>query len=336
MTLRIGINGFGRIGRNIVRAGWHREGVSFVHVNDLTSVDMLAYLLSHDSVHRPWGTPVRHEGSSLVIDGRILSTSAERDPAKIPWADLGVDVVLECTGLFTSREKAAVHLAGGARKVIVSAPATGADATLVYGVNHHDYDSAKHHVVSNASCTTNCLAPVAKVLHEAVGIEHGLMTTVHSYTMDQNLLDAPHRGGDFRRSRAAAVNMVPSTTGAAKAIGLVLPALQGKLDGMAVRVPTPNGSLIDLTIRTERDTTEADVLAALRAAAEGPLRGVLQFSTDELVSSDIVGNPHSSIVDSTLTQVRDGRMVKVFSWYDNEWGFSNRMVDLALHVGGSL
>lgn len=336
MTLRIGINGFGRIGRNIVRAGWHREGVSFVHVNDLTSVDMLAYLLSHDSVHRPWGTPVRHEGSNLVIDGRNLSTSAERDPAKIPWADLGVDVVLECTGLFTSREKAAVHLAGGARKVIVSAPATGADATLVYGVNHHDYDPAKHHVVSNASCTTNCLAPVAKVLHEAVGIEHGLMTTVHSYTMDQNLLDAPHRGGDFRRSRAAAVNMVPSTTGAAKAIGLVLPALQGKLDGMAVRVPTPNGSLIDLTIRTERDTTEADVLAALRAAAEGPLRGVLQFSTDELVSSDIVGNPHSSIVDSTLTQVRDGRMVKVFSWYDNEWGFSNRMVDLALHVGGSL
>ncbi|MFM2160979.1 MAG: hypothetical protein RLZZ383_491 [Pseudomonadota bacterium] len=336
MTLRIGINGFGRIGRNIVRAGWNRDGVSFVHINDLTSVDMLAYLLAHDSVHRPWSVPVGHEGSNLVIDGRVVSTSAERDPAKIAWSDVGVDLVLECTGLFTSRDKAAVHLAGGAKKVIVSAPATGADATLVYGVNHHDYDAASHHVVSNASCTTNCLAPVAMVLHDTVGIEHGLMTTVHSYTMDQNLLDAPHRGGDFRRSRAAAVNMVPSSTGAAKAIGLVLPALQGKLDGMAVRVPTPNGSLIDLTIRTTRETTAAEVLAALRAAAEGPLRGVLQFSTDELVSSDIVGNPHSSILDSTLTQVRDGRMVKVFSWYDNEWGFSNRMVDLALHVGGSL
>jgi glyceraldehyde 3-phosphate dehydrogenase len=336
MTLRIGINGFGRIGRNIVRAGWHREGVTFVHVNDLTSVDMLAYLLAHDSVHRPWSTPVTQEGSNLILDGHVVSTSAERDPGKIPWADLGVDLVLECTGLFTTREKAAIHLAGGAKKVIVSAPATGADATLVYGVNHHTYDPTVHHVVSNASCTTNCLAPVAKVLDETVGIEHGLMTTVHSYTMDQNLLDAPHRGGDFRRSRAAAVNMVPSSTGAAKAIGLVLPSLQGKLDGMAVRVPTPNGSLIDLTIRTSRETTEAEVLGALRAAAEGPLRGVLAFSTDELVSSDIVGNPHSSILDSTLTQVRDGRMVKVFSWYDNEWGFSNRMVDLALHVGDSL
>jgi glyceraldehyde 3-phosphate dehydrogenase len=335
MGLKLAINGFGRIGRLVLRAGWDDPALQFVHINDLTSTDMLAYLLVHDTVHGKWSKSVEVVEGGLNIDGRFLPVSAERDPTKLPWAEREVDVVLECTGAFTDRAKAALHLQAGAKRVLVSAPAKGADATFVYGVNHLEYDPSKHHVVSCASCTTNCLAPVAKVLADTVGIEHGVMTTVHSYTMDQNLLDAPHKGDAYRRARAAAVNMVPTTTGAAKAIGLVLPALAGKLDGMAVRVPTPDGSLVDLTVRTGRDTTVAEVLAALTAAADGPMKGVLFVSHEELVSSDIVGNPASSIVDAGFTSVQDGRMVKVLSWYDNEWGFSNRMLDVARHIGAS-
>jgi glyceraldehyde 3-phosphate dehydrogenase len=333
MALRIAINGFGRIGRCIVRAAWGRTDLEFVHINDLTSDDMLAYLLEHDTVHGRFPHHVEAVEGGIRIGDTLITTSAEKDASKLPWADKKVDIVLECTGVMTSREKAAAHLAAGAKRVIISAPATGDDGTFVFGVNHAGFDPAKHFIISNASCTTNCLAPLAMVLDEAVGIEHGLMTTIHSYTMDQNLLDGPHRKGDFRRARAAAENMVPSTTGAAKALGLVLPKLAGKLDGMAVRVPTPNGSIVDLFFRSARDTTKDELLAALEAAAAGPLNGVLEVRHEHLVSSDIVGNPASSIVDAELIQIRDGRFVKVMSWYDNEWGFSNRMLDLATYVG---
>jgi glyceraldehyde 3-phosphate dehydrogenase len=326
MALRIGINGFGRIGRNVLRAGWDQEGLEFVHLNDLTSADSLAYLLQHDSVHGGWKSVKAVEGG-LEIDGRVVRVSAEREPGKLPWADAGVDVVLECTGRFTEGPKAQPHRDAGAPKVIISAPASKVDATFVVGVNHGTYDRDAHHIVSNASCTTNCLAPLAKVLHETVGIERGLMTTVHSYTMDQNLLDAPHK--DFRRSRAAALNMVPTSTGAAKAIGLVLPAIAGRLNGVAIRVPTPNGSLVDLTFTAERPTTKEEINDALRAAAAGPLKGILEATDAPIVSSDIIGNPHSSIADLALTDVIGGTLVKVFAWYDNEWGFSNRMLDLA-------
>jgi glyceraldehyde 3-phosphate dehydrogenase len=318
-----------------IRVAWGRTDIEFVHINDLTGADMLAYLLTHDSVHGRWPVPVEVADGAIVVDGKRISTSAERDATKLPWAALNVDVVLECTGVMTSRDKAAAHLTAGARRVIISAPGKDADATFVFGVNHTSFDPSAHQIVSCASCTTNCLAPVAKALHDAIGIEHGLMTTVHSYTMDQNLLDAPHRGGDLRRSRAAAVNMVPSTTGAAKAIGLVIPELAGKLDGMAVRVPTPNGSLVDFVFHAGRDTTRDEVNALLRAAADGSMRGVLEVRDEALVSQDIIGNPASSVVDAELTQVRAGRMVKVMSWYDNEWGFSNRMIDLAVFIGGA-
>jgi len=334
MALRIAINGFGRIGRCIARAAADRTDIEIVHINDLTSPDMLAYLLQHDTVHGRFDHPVAATAEGIRVGDRLIPTTAEKDASKLPWGAEGVDIVLECTGVMTSRDKAAAHLAAGARRVIISAPATGDDGTFVYGVNHADYDPERHFIISNASCTTNCLAPVAMVLHRTVGIEHGLMTTVHSYTMDQNLLDAPHRKGDLRRARAAAANMVPSTTGAAKAIGLVLPELKGKLDGMAMRVPTPNGSIVDLVCRTGRDTSAEEIVAALTAASDGPLRGVLQVSHEALVSTDIIGNPHSSIVDADLTQVRDGRLLKVMAWYDNEWGFSCRMIDLARHVGG--
>jgi glyceraldehyde 3-phosphate dehydrogenase len=326
MALRIGINGFGRIGRNVLRAGWDQEGLEFVHLNDLTSADSLAYLLQHDSVHGGWKS-VKAVDGGLEIDGRLVRVSAEREPGKLPWGEAGVDVVLECTGRFTEGPKAQPHRDAGAPKVIISAPASKVDATFVVGVNHGTYDRAAHHIVSNASCTTNCLAPLAKVLHETVGIERGLMTTVHSYTMDQNLLDAPHK--DFRRSRAAALNMVPTSTGAAKAIGLVLPAIAGRLNGVAIRVPTPNGSLVDLTFTAERPTTKEEINDALRAAAAGPLKGILEATDAPIVSSDIIGNPHSSIADLALTDVIGGTLVKVFAWYDNEWGFSNRMLDLA-------
>jgi glyceraldehyde 3-phosphate dehydrogenase len=332
MATRIAINGFGRIGRNVLRAAWNTPDVEFVHINDLTSDDMLAYLLRRDSVHGSWKQDVKVEDGAIVVEGKRIATTAERDPAKLPWGDLGVDVVFECTGAFTNRAAAAKHLEAGARKVIISAPATEPDATFVYGVNHTDYDADAHHVISNASCTTNCLAPPVSVIQEVCGIEHGLMTTVHSYTMDQNLLDAPHK--KFRRARAAAQNMVPTTTGAAKAIALVLPELKGKLDGMAIRVPTPNVSLVDLVFRAERDVTAEELNQAFVDAANGRLKGVLAADGDHLVSSDLIGNPHSSIVDLQTTRVIGDRMVKVLAWYDNEWGFSCRMVDLAKHVAG--
>ena len=330
MALRIGINGFGRIGRNVLRTAWNRDDIEFVHINDLTDDASLAYLLGHDTVHGPFGTDIHAIDGGISIDGKTVTTSAERDPTKLPWGDKGVDVVLECTGVFRTREAAAKHITAGAKKVIISAPGTGVDGTYVYGVNHTDYKPSQT-IISNASCTTNCLAPMAKVLHESVGIVNGMMTTVHSYTMDQSLLDSPHK--DFRRGRAAAQNMVPTSTGAAKAIGLVLPELSGRLHGMAIRVPTPNVSLVDLVFTASRDTTAEEINAALTAAANGALAGVLQATHQPLVSSDLIGNPHSSIVDLELTSVMDGRVVKVLSWYDNEWGFSNRMVDLALHVG---
>ncbi len=331
MATRIAINGFGRIGRCILRAGWNDPNLEFVHINDLTSDDMLAYLLQKDSVHGRFDQDVEAVDGGIRIGDRVVSTSAERDPSALPWGAKNVDIVLECTGVFRSKAKASAHLAAGAKRVIISAPGSDVDGTFVFGVNHTDYDPSVHTVVSNASCTTNCLAPLVKVLDDLAGIEHGVMTTIHSYTMDQNILDGPHK--DFRRARAAAINMVPTSTGAAKAISLVLPHLAGKLDGMAVRVPTPNGSLVDLTIRTERETSVEAVLGALRAASSGFLSGVLLVEDQPIVSSDIVGNPHSSIIDSDVTQVMDGRMVKVLSWYDNEWGFSNRMLDLARYIG---
>lgn len=327
MPIRIAINGFGRIGRNVLRATWDNDDIEFVHINDLTSDDMLAYLLTNDSVHGRWKSAEAVDGG-IRVDGVMIPTSAERDPKNLPWAERQVDIVLECTGAFTDGNKARAHIEAGAGKVVISAPGKNVDGTFVVGVNDDDI-TADATVVSNASCTTNCLAPLAKTLHECVGIEHGTMTTVHAYTMDQNLLDAPHSGGKFRRARAAAVNMVPTTTGAATAIGLVYPQLAGKLDGMAIRVPTPDGSLVDLCFTASRDTTVEEVNAAVTKAAEGPLKGILVIADKHTVSSDIVGNPASSIVDLSLTKVMGGRMVKMLTWYDNEWGFSNRMIDLA-------
>jgi glyceraldehyde 3-phosphate dehydrogenase len=327
MAVKVGINGFGRIGRLVVRAAKKlMADVDFVAVNDVTDASTLAHLLQYDSVHGTWPEKVSADGDAIKIGGDTIRVLKEKDTSKLPWKDLGVDVVLEATGLFTDRDKASAHLAAGALVVAVSAPSKGADATIVIGVNDRAYEKGKHQVVSVASCTTNCLAPVAHVLHEAFGIERGLMTTTHAYTNDQRILDLPHK--DLRRARAAAVNMIPTSTGAAKAIGLVIPALNGKLDGVAMRVPVPDGSIVDLTCIVSKPTDKAAVNAALRAAAEGPLKGILEYSEAPLVSSDIVGNPHSSIFDSQLTTVLDGTFVKVFSWYDNEWGFSNRVVDL--------
>jgi glyceraldehyde 3-phosphate dehydrogenase len=334
MAIRVGINGFGRIGRNVLRACLAEKGLEFVAVNDITSAKTLAHLLKHDSVHGTLEDDVKAEGENLTVGARSIKVLAERDPAKLPWKSLGVDVVLECSGLFTDRDKAAKHLEAGANKVIISAPAKGADLTIVYGVNHTAYDPAKHHVLSNASCTTNCLAPVAKVLHETFGLKRGLMTTIHSYTNDQRILDLPHE--DLRRARAAALSMIPTSTGAAKAIGLVIPALDGKLDGMAVRVPTPNVSLVDLSCEFEKPATKDAINAAVKEAAAGPLKGVLLYCDEPLVSIDFNHNPYSSIFDSALTKVIDGNFLKVLSWYDNEWGFSNRMRDVALVVGKGL
>ncbi len=333
MAIRVGINGFGRIGRNVLRAALDRSDVEIVAVNDLTDAPTLAYLLEYDSIHGRLDGVEVGEGQ-IFVRGRAVKVFSERDPAKLPWKDLGVQVAVESTGLFTKREKAAAHLSAGARKVLISAPADGADLTVVYGVNHTDYDAAKHDVISNASCTTNCLAPVAKVLHETFGIKRGLMTTVHSYTNDQQILDLPH--SDLRRARAAALSMIPTTTGAARAVSLVLPALKGKLDGMAIRVPTPNTSIVDLTAELEKSATEAEINAAMKAAAEGPLKGILSYTEDPIVSIDVNHTPYSSIFDSSLTRVLQGQMVKVLAWYDNEWGFSNRMVDVIRHVGASL
>ena len=330
MGIRIGINGFGRIGRNVLRASLGDPALEFVAINDLTDAKTLAYLLKYDSIHGVLDVPVEAKDDYLIVDSRPIKILAVKDPKDLPWRNLGVDYVIESTGRFTNRDDAAKHLAAGAKRVIISAPSKDADATLVLGVNEKTYNPKAHQVVSNASCTTNCLAPVAKVLLDRFGIKHGLMTTVHSYTNDQQLLDLPHT--DLRRARAAAVSMVPTTTGAARALHLVLPQLKGKLDGMAIRVPTPNVSLIDLTVELESDATPADVNAAFRAAAQGPLQGILQYSEDPVVSVDMNGNPHSAIVDAPLTTGLDKRMVKVIAWYDNEWGYSCRVRDLITYI----
>jgi glyceraldehyde 3-phosphate dehydrogenase len=331
MPVRVGINGFGRIGRNALRAATARGDSSeleFVAVNDLTDARTLAHLLKYDSILGPYPGSVSQREGAIEVDGRELKVLAETDPGKLPWGELGVEVVLESTGRFTDRESAAKHLARGARKVIISAPAEGPDATVVLGVNFDEvYDRETHDVISNASCTTNCLAPVAKVLNDTVGIEHGLMTTIHAYTADQRLQDMPHK--DLRRARAAAINLIPASTGAAKAIGVVIPELQGKLGGFAVRAPVPTGSVVDLTVEARRPTSVEEVNDALRSASEGPpLEGIMQYTEDPIVSTDIIRSPYSSIVDSELTAVIDGTMVKVVAWYDNEWGYSNRLVDL--------
>ncbi len=332
MALKAGINGFGRIGRNVFRAAHERGAdIDWVGVNDITDTATLANLLKFDSILGPFPGTVEAEEGALIVDGKKLPVHAERDPADLPWGDSGADVVIESTGLFTKREDAAKHLAAGAKKVIISAPATEPDVTLVLGVNDDAYDPASHDVISNASCTTNCLGPVASVLHEAIGIDSGLMTTIHAYTSDQRLHDAPHK--DLRRSRAAALNLIPASTGAAKAIGLVMPELAGKLSGFAVRAPVPTGSVVDLVFQPSRSTSAEEINAAIAAKADsGALAGILQYSEDPLVSTDIVKSPFSSIFDSELTLVLDGGLAKVVSWYDNEWGYSNRVVDLAERV----
>jgi glyceraldehyde 3-phosphate dehydrogenase len=331
MAVKAGINGFGRIGRNLFRAAKERGAeIDWVGVNDITDTETLAHLLRYDSILGPYPGTVEAKGDTIVVDGDELKVFAERDPAALPWGDIGADVVIESTGLFTDRESASKHLSAGAKKVIISAPAKGPDVTIALGVNEDSYDKDAHHVISNASCTTNCLAPVVKVLHDTVGIEHGLMTTIHAYTADQRLQDMPH--SDLRRARAAAVNLIPTSTGAAKAIGLVIPELDGKLNGVAIRAPVPTGSVVDLTVRVQKDTSVDEINGAMKAAAEGPLEGILQYTEDPIVSSDIVKSPYSSIFDAKLTAVLEGNFVKVFSWYDNEWGYSNRLIDLAGRV----
>jgi glyceraldehyde 3-phosphate dehydrogenase len=333
MAVRVGINGFGRIGRNILRAIAEsgRKDIEVVGINDLGPVETNAHLLRFDSVHGRFPGTVTVDGDTISLGGNKIKVTAERDPSKLPWKDLGIDIAMECTGIFTSKDKASAHLTAGAKRVLVSAPADGADATIVYGVNH-DTLTREHLVVSNGSCTTNCLAPIAKVLNDLVGIERGLMTTIHAYTNDQRILDQIHK--DMRRARAAAMSMIPTTTGAARAVGEVLPELKGKLDGSSIRVPTPNVSVVDLTFTPKRDTSLDEVNGALRAASEsGPLKGILAYSEEPLVSIDYNGNPASSTVDSLETAVLEGKLVRVLSWYDNEWGFSNRMVDTAGAMG---
>lgn len=329
MATKLGINGFGRIGRNVFRAALSQPDIEVVAVNDLTDAKTLAHLLKYDSVHGTLDAEVRAEGANLVVNGKTIRVLAEREPAKLPWGELGVEVVVESTGRFTEGKDAKAHLTAGAKKVIISAPAKDEDITIVMGVNQDKYDSANHHILSNASCTTNCLAPFAKVLQENFGIKKGLMTTVHSYTNDQQILDLPHK--DLRRARAAALNIIPTTTGAAKAVALVLPELKGKLNGMAMRVPTPNVSVVDLVCELEKPATVDEINAALKKAAEGPLKGILAFSEEPLVSGDYNHNSNSSIVDGLSTMVIDG-MIKVVSWYDNEWGYSNRVVDLVAYI----
>ncbi len=326
MAVKVGINGFGRIGRNIMRAALGDRNIDFVAVNDLTNAHTLAHLLKYDSVLGNLKAKVEAKQESISVDGDEFKVLSMKDPAQLPWKDLGVDVVFESTGLFTNRDAAAKHLAAGAKKVVITAPAKGPDITIVLGVNDEKYDPAKHHIISNASCTTNCLAPLAKVIHQTFGIRKGWMTTIHSYTNDQVLLDLPHK--DLRRARAAALSMIPTTTGAAVAVGEVLPELKGRLDGFAMRVPTPNVSVVDLNALVDKQTTAEEVNAVLKKASEGALKNYLAYSTEELVSIDFKGNPHSSIVDAPYTKVMDGDFVKVLSWYDNEWGYSSRCVDL--------
>jgi glyceraldehyde 3-phosphate dehydrogenase len=335
MTTRVGINGFGRIGRNYLRAELARgTDLEIVAVNDLSDPKSLAHLLKYDSVTGRLPFEVTVEGQNIIVGGTVIKVLAERDPANLAWGDLGVEIVIESTGRFTDAESARKHIEAGAKKVIISAPATGEDATFVIGVNEHLYDPANHHIISNASCTTNCLAPLAKVFNDTFGIENGLMTTIHAYTADQNLQDGPH--SDLRRARAAAINIVPSSTGAAKALGLVLPELKGKLDGYALRVPVPTGSITDLTLVAKRAVTIEEIKQAYKDAAAGPLKGILMYTEDPIVSSDIVTDPHSSIFDAELTKVIGGTTVKLTSWYDNEWGYSNRLVELTELVASKL
>ncbi|ANC78436.1 MAG: type I glyceraldehyde-3-phosphate dehydrogenase [Bacillota bacterium] len=330
MATKIGINGFGRIGRNVFRAAFNNPEVEVVAVNDLTDADTLAFLLKHDTVHGKFAGSVEVKENALIVDGKEIKVLAERDPAQLGWGDLGVEVVVESTGRFTKRADAAKHLEAGAKKVIISAPASDEDITVVLGVNEDKYDAASHDVISNASCTTNCLAPFAKVLHEKFGVKRGMMTTVHSYTNDQQILDLPHK--DLRRARAAAENIIPTSTGAAKAVSLVLPELKGKLNGMAMRVPTPNVSLVDLVVELDKEVTVDEVNAALKAEAEGNLKGILGYSEEPLVSTDYNGDTHSSTIDALSTMVMEGNMVKVVSWYDNETGYSSRVVDLIDYI----
>jgi glyceraldehyde 3-phosphate dehydrogenase len=336
MAIRVGINGFGRIGRQVLRAA-KQAGITdleFVAVNDLTDTKTLAHLFKYDSVHREYRGEVKAGANSITVDGDEIKILAEKDPAKLPWADLKVDIVLESTGRFTDKDKAALHIAGGARKVIISAPAKGEDITIVLGVNEKKYDPKAHHIISNASCTTNCLVPMVKVVRDNFGFVRGSMVTVHSYTNDQSILDLPHK--DLRRARAAAISMIPTTTGAAKATSLVIPELKGKIDGMSIRVPTPDVSFTDLTVVVDKAVTIEQVNAAFRTAAAGPLKGILAYTDLELVSSDYIGNPHSCILDSKCTNVVDGMLVKVSGWYDNEWGYASRCVDLLQYVGAKL
>jgi len=330
MAVKVGINGFGRIGRNVFRQALNNDEIEVVAVNDLTDADMLAHLLKYDSVHGRLEEEVSVNGENLVVGGKEIKVYEERDPANIPWGDLGVEIVIESTGIFTNRDDAQKHIDAGAKKVIISAPAKNEDLTVVMGVNEKDYDASKHHIVSNASCTTNCLAPFAKVLHDNFGLKRGLMTTVHAYTNDQRILDLPHK--DYRRARSAAVNMIPTSTGAAKVVGRVLPELEGKLNGMAVRVPVPDGSVVDLVAELDKNVTAEEVNAAFKEAAEGDLKGVLGYSEEPLVSSDIVGDTHSSLIDGLSTMVLEDNMVKVVSWYDNEMGYSSRCVDIAIYM----
>jgi len=334
VAARVAINGFGRIGRNMLRAGLEQKDYEIVAVNDLTDAATLAHLLEYDSIHGRFPGQVEAGDASISVNGKSINVLSERDPAQLPWGDLGVDVVIESTGLFASRDKAAAHLQAGARKVVISAPAGDVDLTLCYGVNHESYDPASHHVISNASCTTNCLSPLAKVLHQEFTLKRGLMTTIHSYTNDQRILDLPH--SDMRRARAAALSMIPTTTGAAKAVGLVLPELAGKLDGMAIRVPTPNVSVVDLVFETEKTPSAEEINAAMKAAADGPMKGVLQYNDKPLVSIDFNGNTHSSIFDAPLTKVPEPGFAKILSWYDNEMGFSHRLCDVTSMIAGSL
>src|SRR3954463_2924670 len=331
MAVKVGINGFGRIGRNVFRAA-HATGadIDWVGINDITDTQTLAHLLKYDSNYGRFPGEVEATDTGIKVDGKDIKVFSERDPGALPWGDVGAEVVIESTGLFTDRENASKHIEAGAKKVIISAPAKGEDVTVALGVNFDAYDKDQHEVISNASCTTNCLAPVAKVLHEAIGIESGLMTTIHAYTADQRLQDMPHK--DLRRARAAAVNLIPTTTGAAKAVGLVLPELDGKLNGVAIRAPVPTGSIVDLVFDAGSETSADEVNAALEQAADGPLAGILDYTEDPIVSTDIIKNPHSSIFDAEQTMVTDGRLVKVFAWYDNEWGYSNRCVELAAKV----
>ena len=330
MAVRVGVNGFGRIGRNVLRAGLKKKGLEFVGVNDLTDAQTLAHLLKYDSVHGKFQSRVEAKGDSILMDGKAIRVFAQKDPGQLPWKDLGVDVVLESTGKFTDREGGSKHLQAGAKKVLISAPAKDPDTSLVLGVNEKEYNPSKHHIISMGSCTTNCLAPIAKILVDDFGVEYGLMTTIHSYTNDQVILDFAHK--DLRRARAAGMSMIPTTTGAATALSLVIPELKGKMDGMAIRVPTPNVSVVDLVANLKKETTAEEVNRVLKSYAEGKLKGILSFCEEPLVSIDFNGNPHSSIVDGPSTKVIGKKMVKILSWYDNEWGFSNRMVELMLYV----